>query len=400
VSAVGAPAAAVEVARAVTERAGDQLELILGDLAAWVDRDSPTYHVAQLDALAAAIGDTLAGYGFDEVELVPHEHGAHLHAAISGPGRARVALLCHHDTVFPLGTTDSWRYARDGDRVTGPGVCDMKGGIAVAAHAVRLLAELEPRRFARVELVSVPDEEERDGAPATLDRLRGFDAVLCLECGREDHAIVSARKGGRWLSVEARGRAAHAGVEPDAGRNAVTALAAEALRISALHGARERLTLVVTEFEGGEGINTVPSRARMTLDLRGATEADLAWAEMEIDRREEHDGIAFERSAIAVTPALERSPAVAALAETAIALGAAVGHDFGEQATGGTSDAAWSAGAGITSIDGLGPVGGKDHTRDEYALVSTFAPRCGVVAGLIAAIDGGLLSDDEDRDDD
>ena len=123
-------------------------------------------------------------------------------------GTARVALLCHHDTVFPTGTVATWPFSRGADRCRGPGVADMKGGIAVAAHAARLLAT-GPRPFGRLELVSASDEETRPAAPLTLDRLTGYEAVLCMECGRVDGSIVSARKGGAAgcsgsVSVQAR----------------------------------------------------------------------------------------------------------------------------------------------------------------------------------------------------
>ena len=114
----------------------------------------------------------------------------------------------------------------------------MKGGLAVAAHAARLLAAGE-RPFARLELVSVPDEEVRSEPIATQARLAGFDAVLCMECGRPGGAVVAARKGGRWLDVVARGRSAHAGSEPEHGRNAVLALARELPRIAGLDRARD-----------------------------------------------------------------------------------------------------------------------------------------------------------------
>ena len=171
----------------------------------------------------------------------------------------------------------------------------MKGGIAVAAHAARLLAGGD-RPFARLELVSVPDEEVRSEPIATQARLAGFDAVLCMECGRPGGAVVAARKGGRWLDVVARGRSAHAGSEPEHGRNAVLALARELPRIAALDRAREGLTLHVTRMHGGDVLNSVPGEARATIDMRGWHEADLDWAEAQLLRCDQHRGIAFTRA--------------------------------------------------------------------------------------------------------
>ena len=267
----------------------------------------------------------------------------------------------------------------------------MRGGIAVAAHAARLLAAGE-RPFARLELVSVPDEEIRSEPIATQERLKGFDAVLCMECGRPGGAVVAARKGGRWLDVVAHGRGAHAGSEPELGRNAVLALARELPRIAALDRAREGLTLHVTRMSGGDVLNSIPGEARATIDMRGWHEADLDWAEAQLLRSDPHAGVTFTTAARLVTPPLERTPAVAALAAEAAALGAALGAAVPETSTGGVSDGCWTAGAGLPTLDGLGPVGGLDHSPDEYVEIASLAPRCGLVAGLVAAVDAGLLS--------
>lgn len=383
-------AIAVEEAREVHVAAAAELELILADLEDWVGMDTPGLDVEAVDRLASSLAAKAEEYGLSS-ELVSGESGLYLHAVLEGDGRARVALLCHHDTVFARGTARVRPIRRESGRVFGPGVADMKGGIAVAVHAARLLA-LGRRPFARLELVSAPDEEPRTVAPATLERLAGFDAVLCLECGRPDHSVVSTRKGGRWIRLHATGRPAHAGVEPDAGRNAVTPLCREALRLAELHRARPGLTVQVTELRGGEGMNTVPMNAQLTADLRAATVADLDWGLAQALTIGSYDGVEIEVDDLGGPPVFERTPAVAALARAAIALGADLGHPFGEATTGGVSDGSWTAGAGIPTLDGLGPAGGLDHTPNEYADVSTFAPRCGVVAGLVAAVDAGLLA--------
>lgn len=386
-----APLAIQEARRAYGSAAGE-LDALLADLEAWVNLDTPSDDVATLDAFAEVLADTLEGYGLCPELIQAGKGGRYLHAALEGPGHAKVALLCHHDTVFPLGTAARRPFARKGGRVYGPGVADMKGGIAVAAHAARLLA-LGPRPFGRLELVSAPDEELRvAGAPATLDRLRGFDAVLCMECGREDHSVVSARKAGYWFRVRAIGKQEHAGVNPDGGRNAVVALCREAVRISGLHRARDDLTLVVTEFRGGESVNTVPGQAVLAGDLRARTTDDVAWALDRIRAFGEHDGIEFRAEEMVYTPPMERTPSAGALARAAIALGRSLGHNFGEATTGGASDGSFAADANVPTLDGLGPTGGLDHTEHEYAEVATFAPRIGVVAGLVAAVEAGLLA--------
>jgi glutamate carboxypeptidase len=384
------PGRSLDEARRVAAGVDAELGLLLADLEHWVNVDTPGGAVEALDRLAATMAHTFEGYGM-HAELVPvSDRALYLHASLEGEGRARVALLCHHDTVFPAGTSASWSFSRDGDRCYGPGVADMKGGIAVAAHAARLLAT-GPRPFARIELVSASDEETRPAAPLTMERLAGYDAVLCMECGRVDGSIVSARKGGRWFRLHSRGRPAHAGVDPDGGRNAVIPLCHEAIRLNELHHAREGLTFVVTELRTPEGVNTVPGTAFLTGDLRGPTAADLDWAVEQVRDYGSHPGVELAWEDLGGPPPLERTPQVAALAGAAIELGRALGHEFGETSTGGVSDGSWTAWSGIPTLDGLGPVGGHDHTPDEYVETASFATRAGVVAGLVAAIDAGLV---------
>ncbi len=381
---------AIATARHVHDAVAGDLELVLADLARWVAHDSPSGAVDELDLLAGDIARTLTAYGLT-TELVPSAAGLHVHAVLEGGGSARVALLCHHDTVLPLGTAAARPLERRDGRLLGPGTADMKGGIAVAAHAARVLAAGE-RPFGRLELVSVPDEEVRSEPIATQARLAGFDAVLCMECGRPGGAVVAARKGGRWLDIVARGRSAHAGSEPEHGRNAVLALARELPRIAAIDGARQGLTLHVTRMRGGDVLNSIPGEARATIDMRAWHDADLDWAEGQLLRCDLHRGVTFTAGENRLaTPPLERTPAVAAMASQAAAIGAALGSPVPETSTGGVSDGCWTAGAGLPTLDGLGPVGALDHSPDEYIELASLAPRSALVAGLVAAIDAGLL---------
>ena len=162
-------------------------------------------------------------------------------------------------------------------------------------------------------------------------------------------------------------------MEPDVGRNAVHAIATEAARIVRLHHARPGLTVQVTGLEGGEGLNTVPSRANLTVDMRAMSEVDLAWGMTQLTSFAEHEDIELSLEDLGGPPPLERTPRVAALAGASIELGALLGHTFGEAVTGGVSDGSWTAHAGIPTLDGLGPVGGLDHGPDEYVETATFA---------------------------
>jgi glutamate carboxypeptidase len=215
--------------------------------------------------------------------------------------------------------------------------------------------------------------------------------VLCLECGRPGGEVVSARKGALWLRLRAEGRAAHAGEAPRAGRNVTLALAREALRVAGLDGAREGMTVQITGLEAGEGLNTVPSTGFLTADVRAPSRDDLDWVRARARELLDHDGIELTFEDLGGPPPFERTEQVGRLAAAAIELGGGLGHDFGEAVAGGVSDGSWTASAGIATLDGLGPVGGADHSPDEYVETASFATRCGVVAGFVAAIGAGLL---------
>lgn len=375
-------------AGAVRDAATTDLGVILRDLETWVALDSPSGDIDALNGLAGVLASSLTAYGW-ETDLVPAPAGLHLHARLHGRGRARVALLCHHDTVFPRGTAAARPLSLRDGRAHGPGVADMKGGVAVAAHAGRLLAA-QVLDVGLLELVSVPDEEIRSEPFATIDRLAGFDAVFVMECGRPGNGIVTARKGGRWVDVHAAGRAAHAGTEPHLGRNAVLALCAEALRIAALDGLRDGVTVQVTQLHGGEVINAVPAAGTLTFDVRALHAADLDAVLAEVARFGTHDGVTLRLVTGDGTPPLEATPATTALVARAQELGAALGEPVAEIATGGVSDGCWTAAAGLPTLDGLGPVGGLDHTAEEYVELDSIPLRCGLLAGLVTAVEEGL----------
>jgi len=334
--------------------------------------DTPTGELAGLRRAAAL----LAGWSREagaQVEVFETDVGPHLSATIRGTGTGRTVLLGHLDTVFPAGTAHERPLRIAGDRALAPGAADMKGGLLVALHALERLARVPAAVHGEVMLHVVPDEEARLTPPHTLERLRGASACITLECGRENGAVVSARKAGTWLTISARGRAAHAGAAPERGRSALRALAAEALRIEReLGGARAGMTCVVTEFAGGEGKNIVPAGARATLDLRAASAADLAWAMEQVSAFARHDGVELSASDDAGFPAMERD---AALVERTLATLRLLGQPALEAVAGGVSDGSWTSSIGVPTIDGLGPVGGDDHTDAEWIDLRSVEPR-------------------------
>jgi glutamate carboxypeptidase len=352
-------------------------------LAVFCAADSFTGDVDGTDAAAHRLASWAREDGLG-VELVPSPVGVHVVASTLGAGRGRTLLLGHHDTVFPPGTGASRPVTVSAGRAYGPGVADMKGGVLVALEALRVLAADPSGPHGLVELHCVPDEEGRNVEPFTLDRMRGATACLCFECGRESGAIVTVRKAGTWLTLTAEGRAAHAGTEPHLGRSALMALLHETLRIRAeVDGARRGMTANVTWIRAGDVKNTIPDAGEAIVDLRAETAADLEWALARIGAFGSHDGITLVRSDDRGFPPMERD---AHLAARTLALLAEHGAVALEETAGGVSDASWTSSVGVPTVDGLGPVGGLDHTVDEYIELASVAPRVATTIALCREI--------------
>jgi glutamate carboxypeptidase len=325
-----------------------------------------------------------------EVDVVSHASGSHIVCALHGSGSARVALLGHHDTVFTAGTAAARPMQVVDGLATGPGVADMKGGLLVALTALEALAKGD-RPFASVELHSVPDEEIRVVPFATIDSLAGAEAVLVLECGRENGDFVRARKTGAWLRLAVEGTPAHAGTEPELGRSAVIGLCHEVLRLSAVNGARPDLTVIAGTVAGGTIANVVPQHAEAVIDVRAASASDFDWAVERIRAVGHHEGLAVSIENLGTWPGIEPTASGEALLATAVQLARSQGMEVGGQTSGGMSDGCWAAARGLPTLDGLGPVGGLDHSPSEYIRLDSVPPRCAVLAGLCTAIGDGLL---------
>lgn len=312
---------------------------------------------------------------------------SHLSSCLVGD-RARVVLLGHADTVFKRGTTRRRPLKLQEHTAFGPGVVDMKGGLATALAAVRCLVEKDIAGPS-IEFIVVGDEEERTSPPPFLDQVSNARACLVLECGRPGGGYVVSRKGGLWAEIEASGHCAHAGVNPEKGSNAILVLCRELLRIADLDGARDGLTVVPGKFAGGTAINVVPERAETHVDIRSPSETDLDWIVRQIGRFDHYPNSGLTLRSHRRWPPMtaDRGSAVADIYQgIADAMDIAV-HPV---STGGMSDGNWFSQVNIPTIDGLGPIGGLDHGPDEYLEVNSIPDRAGLLAGTIVALKNPL----------
>jgi glutamate carboxypeptidase len=371
-----------------------RLPRFLAELETMVNVDCGSYTPDGVNRIAELVEAALREEGAT-VERIPHRpaEGAQrlgdlVVGRLEGDG-PRVLLIGHMDTVFDRGTAADRPFRMAGDRATGPGVTDMKAGLLAGLHAIAALREAGARPA--VTFVANPDEEI--GSPFSTPVIRelapSHDAVLVLECARANGDIVSARKGIADYHVTLIGRAAHAGVEPEKGRSAILEAAHQVLALHALNGRWPSVTVNAGVIRGGTRPNVVAERCELQVDLRAATADAFAAAAAEVERivgSPTLDGVRTELRRTAGHPPMEKGPAAAGLVADAVDIAHELGFELQDAATGGASDANTTSALGIPTIDGLGPVGGDDHSVDEWLDVTSIVPRTTLLASLITRV--------------
>jgi glutamate carboxypeptidase len=325
-----------------------------------------------------------------EVTIMPAEApglAPNLVATINGSGKGRLLLIGHLDTVFEPGTAAKRPFRTDADRAYGPGVSDEKGGVVEAVHALKILHEIGFKDFKTITLL-VESSEER-GSPGTralIHKLVGdADVELNLEPGDAPDLLTVWRKGSVTFHVDVTGRAAHAGVAPQLGRNAALELIHQ---IEASHWPTSGpgLTSNLTIVNAGSRNNIIPEHASAQFNVRYRDKADMARVEEDFRKNATTTLIPDTKVAISSDPAfppLSETPAVDALAARAERIYAGLGLTLGRGGNGGASESALAQDAGVPALDGLGPVGGGFHSDAEFLELKTLTPRLYMLAELI-----------------
>ncbi len=338
-----------------------------------------------------SLGAEVATHPDPDARLGPTIVGTVPGAAGAGP---RLLLIGHMDTVFDPGTAAERPFRTEAGQAFGPGVTDMKSGLLTGLYGLRALIELTRAGglpFERVIFVANPDEEI--GSPSSSPHIRALapdvDACFVLECARANGDIVSSRKGTIDLVLTVHGRAAHAGVEPEKGRSAILEAARIVRDLHALNGRWPGVTVNAGVISGGTRPNVVAERCVLEVDVRATDAASQDEAEaairalaaatevpdttVEVERRARHRPM----------EKLERS---GRLVDHAVAIARRLGFEVKDTATGGASDANTTSGLGVPTLDGLGPIGGNDHSPAEYLDLGSVVPRTALFAGLLLAV--------------
>ena len=372
-------------------------------LKALVEQPSCTREPDDVEAAAQLVDAMAARLGLSR-ELVADPSGRFAaHRIYATPraseGEKALALVGHVDTVFPR-AMGFFGFVREGDVARGPGVLDMKSGLSAILFALSAVREAAPERFAElaVRFVCVSDEEvgSPSSAPIWKRLAPSTEAALVFEAGRHEDKIVTRRKGGAVFTIEARGKAAHAGNRHAEGVSAIHGLALVVARLEALTDYARGVTVNVGLIEGGSAKNTVPDRARCEVDARFVRSEDGAWLEETIASLGRApfaglEGVPEKLAALSFTTGggVTRPPMEATDASQALRLAyerhaRLAGLGVGEAPLqGGGSDASLLAACGVPSIDGLGPYGQHFHEREEWCSLESLRGRTEALATFL-----------------
>ena len=349
---------------------------VVDRLESLVSIETPTGHSAGIaDAYGLVdrwLAPLIGAARFESVDGVDH--------ARWGARRPRILLLGHIDTVWPLGTIDRLPFAVDGDRCTGPGVFDMKGGIVAAADALTLAADVTD-----VGVLLTSDEEVGSlTSRRLLERAASESAAVLVMEPSLGGAVKVARCGGSIYTIDVTGRAAHAGLEPWNGVNALVELARQLVELPALGDAELGTTVSPTVAQGGTATNVIPERAFVRVDVRGWSLRELERVDHAIRERPPFDPDArIEVSGGINRPPMEEDSSRELLSLARRVTAAHDGSELRTVAVGGASDGNFTAALGVPTLDGLGVDGDGAHAEHEWASLASISQRARLVAGMI-----------------
>ena len=372
-------------AAAQAARAG-QLQL----LQQVVDIDSGTGDADGGRKVAAVLTPRLKALGMG-VEAVPAEAEGlpeNLVARLSGTGKGRILMIGHMDTVFGPGTVANRPYRADAERAYGPGVSDEKGGVVEGLTALTILHDQGFKDFKQITfLIETSEERGSPGTRKLIARLLAdADVELNLEPGDPPDALTVWRKGSTTFHIDVKGRAAHAGIAPQEGRNAALELIHQIQADDVFPKSGEGLTANLTVMSAGTRNNIIPEEAHAQLNVRVRERKQVEEVQAVLEKNAATVAIPDTKVTVSREPAfppLASNPATEALAARAQAIYAGLGLTLATAGNGGASESALAADAGVPALDGLGPVGGGFHSDAEYLDLKSVTPRLYMLTRLI-----------------
>ena len=355
-----------------------------------VNIDSGTGDAEGLNKVGAIFASKLRDLGAAVKASPPTPPGVgdNVVATVTGSGKGRILLIAHMDTVFSRGAVAARPPKWVGDKLVGPGAGDDKSGVVTAICALSALKAVGYRNFARIDLIINASEET--GSFGSRDLIRAMakeaDVAINLERGVPTDKSIISRKGSGTLSFEFAGRAAHSGLEPEAGRNAALEAARVALNLGKLADSSKQTTVNVTVMNGGDKINVIPDYAVVKADVRVQTPDEFDRIEQEavkIAAAPMIDGVTIKSRLDRNFPPWPHAASTDALLARANKLYAELGRQLSPVSVGSSADVAFAAETGTPSLDGFGMEGDGAHGVDDRADFSTLTPRAYLLARVL-----------------
>jgi len=368
-------------------------EAILQSIRELVERETKSREESRLNEIASFISGQLREIG-GQVELIPQNgYGTHLRARFDfGHDRMEQGVLVvgHLDTVWPVGSLERlpFRVTPEG-RAHGPGIFDMKSGVAILVESLRTIVSQRLATKRPVTLLLTCDEEigSRTSRQLIEEDAKNAAAALILEPPISGGVVKTGRKGIGTFTVRALGRAAHAGLDPEKGVNAIVELAHQTLRLSALNDYGRGVTVSVGLVEGGSALNVVPACASAKVDVRFWTPEDGENLIAAIrGLTPVTAGAKIEVSGGINRPPMPRSEKNIALYEHARALAAELGFELKDEVVGGGSDGNFIAAMGVPTLDGLGVDGAGAHAEHEHIVIDDIPRRAALLTRLMQTV--------------
>jgi glutamate carboxypeptidase len=329
-----------------------------------------------------------------KIETVPAELPGlpeNVVATFEGTGKGRILMIGHIDTVFEPGTAKQRPYRVEGTRAHGPGVADEKGGVVEGYYAIKLIHDLGYNDFRRITFLM--DTSEERGSPGTRQLIKRLladaDVELNLEPGDPPDVLTVWRKGSVTFHIDVKGKAAHAGVNPQDGHNAALELVHQIAGLKAFPQFGSGITVNLTVLRAGTRNNIIPDSATALVNARVLKSEQVGQIERVLNANAQH--VAVPGTSVTITrepayPPLPRNAGTDALAARAKAIYGQIGREISMGGNGGASQSALAAEAGVPALDGLGPVGGGFHSDREYADLETVTPRLYLLTKLIMSL--------------
>ncbi|MCA1024512.1 MULTISPECIES: M20 family metallopeptidase [Cytobacillus] len=353
-----------------------------------VNIDSGSYVKKGIDEIGRILQKKYEEIGFVVEVKTEAKYGNHLVIRHEHSLHPKIILVAHMDTVFPEGTVKKRPFQMKGSRAYGPGVVDMKSSLVELLYAMKALVHCGSNACENVQIILNGDEEI--GSPSSRELIEeqsmGKEYALIMEPARKDGSLVTARRGGGRYKLMIKGKAAHSGIEPEKGRSAIEELAYKIIQLHNLTNHEQGISVNVGIISGGSSVNTISDNAVAHIDIRITEKEQAQELEKKIKRicaNTEVRGTEIQLEGAISRPPMEYNEQTEKLLHIIQEVGEEIGLHVHNTATGGGGDASFTSATGVPTVDGLGPVGGNAHSKEEYIEIDTLTERTILLAKTI-----------------